>query len=134
MIQGTCIRAYATLCGRLIAEDSKPVTNHPAPPTAQRAPAVRTLPSMGVFVVPCTLFIGSSPQMPRSPGGLANCLEDHPKSQSCQWLGAFACIHRAAEKGGSRKLTDIVAQERVEMPLPRAPDMFLYHITFLPRC
>src|SRR5215208_8196961 len=88
MIQGTCIRAYATLCGRLIAEDSKPVTNHPAPPTAQRAPAVRTLPSMGVFVVPCTLFIGPSPQMPRSPGGLANCLEDHPKSQSCQWLGA----------------------------------------------
>src|SRR5829696_7263298 len=105
MIQGTCIIEYATVCGRLIAEDSKPVTNHPAPPTAQRAPAVRTLPSMGVFVVPCTLFMGSSPllrstQMPRSPGGLANCLEDHPKLQSCQWLGALASIHRAAEKGG----------------------------------
>ena len=55
-VHSTSVLTNAALFGRLIAAASKAFANQPAPPTAQRTPAVRTLRSMGIFVVPGTLL------------------------------------------------------------------------------
>src|SRR5215217_505546 len=105
MVQGTCIRAYATVCGRLITEESKPVTNHPAPPTAHRAPAVRALPSAGYSSYPahCSWVLLLSSDDP-TPGGLASSLTMTAKNEGVNDLAVLIVfVHRITETSSSRK-------------------------------